>query len=199
MKAPKNTANKHRRKNKPSAWQRSAAFRLVACAALHRYNLSRHLRPKCGAHARSTGQPCGNVAMQNGRCHVHGGKTPKGKSWHVPQWPKSDAPNAIDKMNGKLAALARREKAKRKKLAAMTAEERQAHDAWQKARKPGSASARASERAVREHDDWAREFFARQRKEEPAPAAVPPKGEPSDKKATGPAFPELWPNIGVFE
>lgn len=30
--------------------------------------------PRCGAHARRTGQPCRAPAMKNGRCRVHGGK-----------------------------------------------------------------------------------------------------------------------------
>ena len=38
--------------------------------------------PRCGAHSRRTGQPCRNPAMANGRCRMHGGKSPgapKGK------------------------------------------------------------------------------------------------------------------------
>jgi len=31
------------------------------------------LKVKCGAHARSTGQPCKAQAMKNGRCRNHGG------------------------------------------------------------------------------------------------------------------------------
>ena len=30
--------------------------------------------PRCGAHARTTGQPCRSPAMPNGRCRMHGGK-----------------------------------------------------------------------------------------------------------------------------
>jgi hypothetical protein len=32
---------------------------------------------KCGAHSKSTGKPCTRTAMDNGRCYVHGGNTPK--------------------------------------------------------------------------------------------------------------------------
>ena len=40
--------------------------------------------PRCGAKAKSTGQPCRREAMQNGRCYFHGGKstgprTPEGR------------------------------------------------------------------------------------------------------------------------
>ena len=31
--------------------------------------------PKCLAHARTTGQPCKNASMPNGRCKMHGGKS----------------------------------------------------------------------------------------------------------------------------
>ena len=31
---------------------------------------------ECGAYARSTGKPCKQYAMANGRCYLHGGKTP---------------------------------------------------------------------------------------------------------------------------
>jgi len=31
--------------------------------------------PKCGAYARTTGLPCKNASMENGRCRMHGGKS----------------------------------------------------------------------------------------------------------------------------
>ncbi len=40
-----------------------------------------HSAPRCGAHARTTGNPCQSPAMKNGRCRMHGGKAkgpPKG-------------------------------------------------------------------------------------------------------------------------
>lgn len=33
------------------------------------------VHPRCGAHARTTGQPCRCPAMANGRCKLHGGKS----------------------------------------------------------------------------------------------------------------------------
>ena len=35
--------------------------------------IPRHERPRCGAHARSTGKPCQAPPRQNGRCKLHGG------------------------------------------------------------------------------------------------------------------------------
>ncbi|WP_275450106.1 HGGxSTG domain-containing protein [Waddlia chondrophila] len=31
--------------------------------------------PRCGAYARSSGKPCLQAAMSNGRCYLHGGKS----------------------------------------------------------------------------------------------------------------------------
>ena len=33
------------------------------------------LQALCGAHCRTTGQPCKNHQMANGRCRMHGGKS----------------------------------------------------------------------------------------------------------------------------
>lgn len=33
------------------------------------------MQARCGAHCRSTGQPCKNAPMPNGRCRMHGGKS----------------------------------------------------------------------------------------------------------------------------
>ena len=35
-----------------------------------------HMSQRCGAYARTTGSPCKSPAMKNGRCRMHGGKTP---------------------------------------------------------------------------------------------------------------------------
>ena len=31
--------------------------------------------PRCGANCRTTGHPCRNAAMKNGRCRMHGGRS----------------------------------------------------------------------------------------------------------------------------
>lgn len=33
------------------------------------------MHPLCGAHCRTTGEPCKNYQMPNGRCRMHGGKS----------------------------------------------------------------------------------------------------------------------------
>jgi hypothetical protein len=35
-----------------------------------------HLSPRCGAKCKRTGLPCKAPAMLNGRCRMHGGKSP---------------------------------------------------------------------------------------------------------------------------
>lgn len=36
----------------------------------------------CGAHCRTTGEPCKNYPMPNGRCRMHGGKSTGRPSTH---------------------------------------------------------------------------------------------------------------------
>ncbi|MBZ9936650.1 hypothetical protein LB518_10115 [Mesorhizobium sp. BR1-1-16] len=55
----------------------------------------------------------------------------------------------MDKLNRKLRDLDRAAKKRERRLRAMTAEERTAHDAWRKAHVPGSAAARATARRER--------------------------------------------------
>ena len=42
---------------------------------MHEARTALALHPKCGAYARTTGKPCKNPAMKNGRCRMHGGKS----------------------------------------------------------------------------------------------------------------------------
>ena len=41
---------------------------------MHEARKALALHPRCGAHCRTTGNPCKNPAMLNGRCRMHGGK-----------------------------------------------------------------------------------------------------------------------------
>ncbi len=42
---------------------------------MHEARLALALHPKCGAQCRTTGNPCRNPSMKNGRCRMHGGKS----------------------------------------------------------------------------------------------------------------------------
>lgn len=43
--------------------------------AMHEARAALATHPRCGAHCRTTGLPCRNPAMANGRCRMHGGKS----------------------------------------------------------------------------------------------------------------------------
>ena len=43
--------------------------------SMHKARAALALHPRCGAHCRTTGEPCKNPAMKNGRCRMHGGKS----------------------------------------------------------------------------------------------------------------------------
>jgi len=123
--------------------------RLAAAKSLSDWQ--RKVRPglaKCGAKRRRDGEPCQQVAMENGRCHRHGGKTPKGEDWHVHQWPKpaNSVELRIGRVQKKRKATAR---ALAKKLATMTPEELERYEAWQKSHVPGPATERKRRRSDR--------------------------------------------------
>jgi hypothetical protein len=95
------------------------------------------------------GGTCQQLAMENGRCAYHGGRTPRGKDWHRPLWP-NDGPRAIEKLNRKLKDRDRAAKKRAKRLAAMSPEELAAHQEWQRTHKPGPPGPRARARAERQ-------------------------------------------------
>jgi hypothetical protein len=154
-----------RRPTPRAGWSQSTQFRTMAREAIQTYNATRHTLPKCEAVRRTDGGLCQQIAMGNGRCHLHGGRTPKGKDWHRPQ-PGADAP----KTQRKLKDLERAAKKRAKRLAAMTPEERKRYEEWQKAHRPGPAGPRAAERAKRAQNRAAREQFSRMA--EPAPQSA---------------------------
>lgn len=124
--------------------------RAAASAALKRWH--REVRPhaaKCGAKARSTGEPCRNVGLENGRCYWHGGVTPKGDDYHKPRWPKRTAPDAEEKLNRKLRDREKASKKRAARLANMTPLQRKRHEAWQRSHKPGPPGPRKMARRER--------------------------------------------------
>lgn len=42
---------------------------------MHEARAALNQHPRCGAHCRTTAEPCRNPAMKNGRCRMHGGKS----------------------------------------------------------------------------------------------------------------------------
>ncbi len=140
----------------------SASAIAIGTRALKNWQAKRASLPRCGAMARSTGQPCQLEAMANGRCCHHGGKTPSGDQWHKTQWPKRSAPDLEQKFERKLKALQKAAKTRASRLAVMTPDERARHEEWQRAHRPGSTLSRAAARARREQVREAAELFSRE-------------------------------------
>lgn len=129
----------------------SATFRIAGIEALRRHNAMRHVLPVCGAKRKRDGLPCENTPMENGRCYLHGGRTPKGDQWHTTQWPNGKAPDAIRRMQRKLRDLERRRKARETRIAQMSPEERERHERWHRSHKPGAAAERERRRIDRQN------------------------------------------------
>jgi hypothetical protein len=141
-------------------WRRSARFREVARKSA-KANLARFKRaPRCGAARKRDGRPCGNPAMKNGRCGIHGGKTPSGRQWHVVQYPNCSTPAGLAKFNRKLRQQQRYAAERAERLAAMTVDQRARHDAWHRSHRPGAKALRNADSARRRQNDDARSVLA---------------------------------------
>jgi hypothetical protein len=127
-------------------WRKSGTFRQIASrsakANIRKFNAA----PRCGAARKRDGEPCCNPAMKNGRCGLHGGKTPRGRQWHVVQFPECSTPGGEAKFNRKLLDQKRYAAKRAAKLAAMTPDQRARHDAWHRTHRPGAGAARNAER-----------------------------------------------------
>lgn len=129
-KTPRNkSVNKRRTRSyrKPNAWQVSDAWRRIGSEAIRAFNAKRHLLPKCGARAKSTGEPCRQLALENGRCRWHGGRTPKGKQHGVRQFtpkpPSRQTRHDWPRAQGKINRFAHQDTRRRRRVAMMTPEE----------------------------------------------------------------------------
>ncbi len=149
------------------AWSTSARFKEIGRASVRKINAERANAPRCTATAKHTGLQCKRLSMANGKCSVHGGRTPSGKGWHKPVWPDASSPDATAKLNRKLRDLDRAAKKRARRVQAMTEEERAAYEAWKKTHAAGSAAARAMARRERRDAAEARAMLG-------APAAAAP-------------------------
>ncbi|WP_313606309.1 hypothetical protein [Rhizobium sp.] len=147
----------------------SAQKRMQAREAILRWHRElRAIAPKCGAKRKHDGEPCQQLALSNGRCHYHGGRTGSGKDWHKTKWPKGQAPDAEEKLTRKLRDQANAVRAREKRIAAMTPEERERHEGWQRTHSPGPAAARAEKRREREQNADIAALVAKERSPDPA-------------------------------
>ncbi len=135
-------------------------------AKLNHKNL--RARSRCGAKRRD-GEPCTQPALSGRkRCRHHGGLTPAGKAWHVVQYPDASTPAGVVRFNRKLRQQQRYAKQRAARLAAMTPEQRAAHEAWHRARRPGlTKAARTVERERARQNADARRSIAQRPPEEP--------------------------------
>lgn len=126
-------------------WRKGADFRHIARASA-RANLAAFAEaPRCGACRKRDGEPCEKPSMANGRCDVHGGKTPRGNQWHVPQFANPSTKRGAAKFNRKLRDRQKYADERAKRLAAMTPEQLAKHEAWHRTHKPGAGGARRAE------------------------------------------------------
>lgn len=138
----------------------AAAAIAAGTSALRRYHARRHTKPVCGAKGKTTGKPCQQPPMENGRCRLHGGLTPKGDQWHVVRR-QSPSKRAAAKLQAKLEALERRAKERAARLARMTPVERAAYDKWVREHPPGPAAARAAKKRARQDAEAVRALLDR--------------------------------------
>lgn len=143
------------------AWSTSPEWRAISRAQARKNLAAWKAAPRCGAHARSTGESCRNpVKAGFKRCRLHGA-TPKGKAWHV-----SAAAATPEKTERKVRDRIRAAEKRARRLAKMSPEELVAHRQWQRTHKPGSAAAREQARAERKQNAEMRKMLSAPR---PAP------------------------------
>lgn len=157
------------RTRQPNAWQQSAQWRAISREAIKRFNAQRWKMPKCGARRKSDGQPCQQLAGENGRCYLHGSRTGSGANWHVRQFPKGSTPTAEVRLQRKLAQIERDQRRLKKRLATFTADERKRYEEWHRTHQPGPPGPRARRRAERLAAARAREAFSRPDDRVPSP------------------------------
>lgn len=151
-------------------WRRSDEFRQIMRQAGLRATARWNAMPRCGARKRSDGEPCRNPGLEpSGRCRFHGGRSPRGLAYHRIQKRTGRTDANGDRDNIKLEQKDRAARARAKRLAAMTDEERVAHARWHAAHKPGSPEMRAAERDRRKRDREARKAFEAPQQSAPNP------------------------------
>ena len=157
-----------RRTDGLTRWAKSKAGRAPP-RPVAQFDHKNHPAPaRCGGHRRD-GEPCTQPALSGRkRCRHHGGLTPAGKAWHVVQYPDASTPAGVVRFNRKLRQQQRYAKQRAARLAAMTPEQRAAHEAWHRARRPGlTKAARTVERERARQNADARRSIAQRPPEEP--------------------------------
>lgn len=145
-------------------WRKSDTFRRIASDTAKANLKAFDASPRCGAKRKRDGQPCEKPAMAGKRrCRNHGGATPSGSAWHVPQYADPSTPRGERKLNRKLRAMQRCAEKRAARLAAMTDEERERYLAWCRTHPAGgSKAARRAKIDRARHDMDIRQFLAQE-------------------------------------
>jgi len=123
-------------------WRKSGTFRRIASDSAKTNLRAFDAAPRCGAKRKRDGEFCEKpVVKGRTKCRLHGGATPRGRQWHVVQFPADEA-----KFNRKLCDQKRYAAKRAARLAAMTPDQRAKHDAWHRTHRPGVGAARNAER-----------------------------------------------------
>lgn len=125
-------------------WYASAEFATVWQANLALAWEAQRTLPRCGAKRRTTGEPCRNLALPNGKCRLHGGRTPKGNDWHKAQLVNPGA--SLRRLEKKERELEKRRAKLEARIAAMTPDELARYQAWHAARAAGPSAGRQRRR-----------------------------------------------------
>lgn len=167
-----------RRSVRQDAWA-NGGLAIVGRRTLTHFNeVIRPTLPRCGARAKSNeGKPCRQIAMANGRCRYHGGRSPSGADWHRHQFPAKAGPDVEKKLDRKLRQINRDKRAQAKRRREMAAEELQRHEAWHRDHQPGPAGKREMRRREKRTAAEFRRTADQERPEAPDVLALRAKAE----------------------
>ena len=133
-------------------WRKSGTFRRIASDSAKTNLRAFNTAPRCGAKRKRDGEFCEKpVVKGRTKCRLHGGATPRGRQWHVVQFPADET-----KFNRKLRDKQRYAAQRAVRLAAMTPKQLAAHAAWHRTHAPGAEAARSAERERSRQNEEAR-------------------------------------------
>jgi hypothetical protein len=148
-------------------WRKSGTFRRIASDSARANLKTFEAAPRCNAKRKRDGQPCEKPAMTGKqRCRNHGGATPSGSAWHVPQYADPSTPRGERKLLRKLGAMQRYAEKRAARLAAMSDTERERYLAWCRMHPAGGSKAARRAKIDRARQDSAMRQFLSQKPSE---------------------------------
>lgn len=127
-----------RQENALAAWAQTPEGQAVRRQhALANIELIRAM-PRCGAKAKSTGQPCRQPGSgRGGRCVYHGGRSTAGDTWGLRQWSDHPSPVVARRQVTKAKWVERAEAEREARIAAMSPVEQARYWRWREAHAAG--------------------------------------------------------------